>query len=58
MASQDSGSNPVTHDAQAPLGYYRFPALYAGTLVFAAEGDLWCVGVEGGVATRLNRWTT
>jgi tricorn protease len=34
-------------------GYYRYPALYGQTVVFTAEGDLWEVGVEGGVARRL-----
>jgi len=34
-------------------GYYRYPALHGNTLIFAAEGDLWTVGVEGGVARRL-----
>jgi tricorn protease len=35
------------------VGFYRFPALSASTIVFTAEGDLWTVGVEGGVARRL-----
>jgi tricorn protease len=39
--------------AQPPEGYYRYPALHGDTLVFTAEGDLWKVGVDGGVARRL-----
>ncbi|MEX1128139.1 MAG: S41 family peptidase [Vicinamibacterales bacterium] len=35
------------------LGYYRFPAIHHDSLVFTAEGDLWHVGVNGGVAQRL-----
>ncbi len=34
-------------------GYYRFPALHGDRLYFTAEGDLWSVGVSGGVARRL-----
>ncbi|MEM6702139.1 MAG: S41 family peptidase [Acidobacteriota bacterium] len=34
-------------------GYYRHPSLHGSTIVFAAEGDLWVVGAEGGVAQRL-----
>src|SRR5271157_6208231 len=34
-------------------GYYRFPAIYGQTVVFTAEGDLWEVGIEGGMARRL-----
>jgi tricorn protease len=35
------------------LGYYRFPAIHDNSLVFTAEGDLWQVGIHGGVAQRL-----
>lgn len=34
-------------------GFYRYPSISAGVVVFAAEGDLWKVPVEGGVASRL-----
>ncbi len=43
----------ATAQPQAPLGYYRQPAIHADTIVFVAEGDLWKVPATGGVASRL-----
>ena len=40
-------------ESQAPQGYYRFPAIHGDTVVFTAEGDLWRVPVQGGMAQRL-----
>ncbi len=39
--------------AQQRVGYYRMPALHGTAVVFTSEGDLWTVGVDGGIARRL-----
>ncbi len=36
-----------------PDGFYCFPSIGGGKIVFASEGDLWSVPAEGGIAMRL-----
>jgi len=40
-------------DSSGSAGYYRFPSIHNRTIVFTAEGDLWKVDVDGGLAQRL-----
>ncbi len=54
LAPATTASGPIAPAvASPPKGYYRHPALFENTIVFAAEGDLWKVPVAGGVATRI-----
>jgi tricorn protease len=39
-----------------PDGFYRYPTIAKGTIVFASEGDLWKVPSAGGVAMRLTAY--
>src|SRR5437879_13679410 len=39
-----------------PDGFYRYPTIGGGAIVFAAEGDLWKVPLAGGVAFRLTAY--
>ncbi len=44
---------PLEAQQRGVLGFYRFPAVHGNVLIFAAEGDLWTVSQDGGVARRL-----
>jgi tricorn protease len=44
---------PVSAADPLPDGFYRYPTIGSGQIVFAAEGDLWKVPVTGGTALRL-----
>jgi len=44
----------LPHAAESlPDGFYRYPSIGGGAIVFAAEGDLWKVPATGGLAMRL-----
>jgi tricorn protease len=40
-------------EAALPDGFYRYPSIGGGSIVFASEGDLWAVPTSGGLARRL-----
>ncbi len=40
-------------NAQGFEGYYQYPDIHQNTIVFTAEGDIWKVPIEGGLAQRL-----
>jgi len=42
-----------TASSASAQGYYRYPALHGNTLIFSAEGDIWTVDIQGGMARRL-----
>ena len=42
--------------AALPDGFYRYPTIGGGAIVFTSEGDLWKVPVAGGVALRLTAY--
>jgi len=44
-------TNPVK--AQGVEGYYQYPDIHNNTIVFTAEGDIWKVSAQGGLARRL-----
>ena len=46
-------TSPFIAQNGSPLGYYRFPTIYGDIIIFTAEGDLWRVGIQGGLAQRL-----
>ncbi len=39
-----------------PDGFYRYPTIGGGNIVFSAEGDLWKVPATGGAAMRLTAY--
>jgi tricorn protease len=48
---------PAARAADSPPdGFYRYPTIAKGTIVFASEGDLWKVPATGGVALRLTAY--
>jgi len=53
FAAATAGAAPASDPAALPDGFYRYPTIGGGTIVFASEGDLWKVPATGGVALRL-----
>jgi tricorn protease len=50
------GGLGASAEEKLPDGFYRYPTIGGGAIVFAAEGDLWRVPVAGGVALRLTAY--
>src|ERR1035438_1841274 len=49
LLSLSAGAGPTA----LPDGFYRYPTIGGGAIVFTSEGDLWKVPVDGGVAMGL-----
>jgi tricorn protease len=44
--------------AQGFEGYYQNPTIHNTTTVFATEGGLWTVALQGGLAKKMKLWQT
>ena len=56
LSASCSMPGPAPAADALPDGFYRYPTISGGLIVFASEGDLWKVPATGGLAIRLTAY--